>query len=169
MKIKNKTRVLGLLFSDFSIFNLWHRHNQNKLEKVREKNLSWHPKKENALPLAINLLPFPLKSSFLYLSRFIKKPTVNILSIGKEWIPEFPGGPVVKSLPEKKKSLSSNAGDTVWSLVQEDSTCCGATKPMHHNYWSPGSRACAPKQEKPPQWEAHPLQLETSPDSLQRN
>ena len=32
----------------------------------------------------------------------------------------------------------------VWSLVQEDSTCCKATKPKHHNYWAyalePGSR-----------------------------
>ena len=27
-------------------------------------------------------------------------------------------------------------GTWVWSLVQEDSTCCGATKPMHHNHWA---------------------------------
>ena len=31
----------------------------------------------------------------------------------------------------------------VWSLVQEDSTCLGATKPVYHNYWAcalePGS------------------------------
>ena len=26
-------------------------------------------------------------------------------------------------------------GTRVWSLVQEDPTCCGATKPVHHNYW----------------------------------
>ena len=25
----------------------------------------------------------------------------------------------------------------VWSLVQEDSTCLGATKPTWHNFWSP--------------------------------
>ena len=24
----------------------------------------------------------------------------------------------------------------VWSLVQEDPTCRGATKPVHHNYWA---------------------------------
>ena len=27
-------------------------------------------------------------------------------------------------------------GTRVWSLVREDLTCCGATKPVHHNYWS---------------------------------
>ena len=31
-------------------------------------------------------------------------------------------------------------GTQVWSLVREDPTCHGATKPMHHNYW-----ACAPE------------------------
>ena len=45
----------------------------------------------------------------------------------KEQSSDFPGGPVVKNLP-------ANAGDTVRSLLREDSTCRGATKPMHHNY-----------------------------------
>ena len=27
-------------------------------------------------------------------------------------------------------------GTLVWSLVQEDSTCHGATQPMHHDYWA---------------------------------
>ena len=40
-------------------------------------------------------------------------------------------------------------GTLVRSLVQEDSTCSEATKPMHHNYWSLQSTACAPQQEKP--------------------
>ena len=35
-------------------------------------------------------------------------------------------------------------GTRVWALVQEDPTCRGATKPMHHNYW-----ACAPQPLKP--------------------
>ena len=38
-----------------------------------------------------------------------------------------PGGPVVKNQP-------ANAGDTVGSLVWEDPTCCGANKPVSHNY-----------------------------------
>ena len=62
----------------------------------------------------------------------------------------------------------------VRSLVREDPTCLGATKPVHHNYWAcalgPPSHNCwspratttearvprahAPQQEKPPQWEA---------------
>ena len=39
----------------------------------------------------------------------------------------FPRGAVVNNPP-------ANAGDTVQALVQEDPTCCGARKPMCHNY-----------------------------------
>ena len=39
-----------------------------------------------------------------------------------------PGGSVVEYPP-------ASAGD-VGSLAQEDPTCCGATKPVHHNYWA---------------------------------
>ena len=69
----------------------------------------------------------------------------------------------------------------------KDSTCHGTTKPICHNYWACGleprkhnywvhvsqilktvcSRAHALQQEKPLQWEAHALQLESSPDSTQ--
>ena len=42
---------------------------------------------------------------------------------------DFPGGAVVKNPP-------ANAGDMVRSLVWEDPTCRGATKPMSHNYWA---------------------------------
>ena len=28
-------------------------------------------------------------------------------------------------------------GTRVWSLVREDPTCCGAVKPVNHDYWSP--------------------------------
>ena len=38
---------------------------------------------------------------------------------------DFPGGTVVKNLP-------ANAGDT--GSIPEDPTCCGATKPVCHNY-----------------------------------
>ena len=27
-------------------------------------------------------------------------------------------------------------GTRVWTLVREDPTCCGATKPVRHNYWA---------------------------------
>ena len=81
-------------------------------------------------------------------------------------------------------------GTWIWSLVQDDPTCRGATKPVHHNYWAcalePMSlnywahepqllnpwattteactpRACAPPQEKPPQWEAHAPQQRVTP------
>ena len=59
---------------------------------------------------------------------------------------DFPGGLVVKNPP-------ANAGAQVQSLVQEVSTCHGATKPVH-NYW-----ACA-RATSLPQREACALQLE---------
>ena len=58
-------------------------------------------------------------------------------------------------------------GTRVRALVREDPTCCGTTKPVHHNYWACAlesvshnywarePRARAPQQEKPPQQEAH--------------
>ena len=42
-----------------------------------------------------------------------------------------------------------------------------ALEPENHNYWSPSPRTCAQQQEKPPQWEAHAPQLESSPYLLQ--
>ena len=54
-------------------------------------------------------------------------------------------------------------GTQVWSLVWEDPTCCGATKPVCHSYWSLCPTACAPQQEKPSQWEDCALQAESSP------
>ena len=77
----------------------------------------------------------------------------------------------------------------VQSLIQEDSTCQGTTKPVYDNYWAcslePRSHSyCSPsspepvqqgsssqQQEKPPQWEAPILQLQSSPCSpkLEKN
>ena len=83
-------------------------------------------------------------------------------------------------LSGKESACQSMQETRVWSLIWEDPTCQGATKPMCHNYWAcalePGSRnywaheataeARAP-QEKPPQWEACAPQLESSPCYLQ--
>ena len=73
------------------------------------------------------------------------------------------------------------SGTLVWSLVREDPTCRGETKPMHHKYgacagscygaWelqllSPSAtttEACALQQEKTSQQEASLLKLEKSP------
>ena len=64
----------------------------------------------------------------------------------------------------------------IWSLIQEDATCCVVIKPKHRNDWVGALEplscicwACAPRahasQEKPSQWEALVLQLESSPHS----
>ena len=57
-------------------------------------------------------------------------------------------------------------GTWVRSLVQEDPTCCGATKPIHHNFWAcalePTSHnywVCAPQLLKPAPSRARVLQL----------
>ena len=57
-------------------------------------------------------------------------------------------------------------------LIQEDTTCWEATKPVHHSFW-----ACALEPRSRNYWshvpvlhgkrEAHALQLESSPSSLQ--
>ena len=54
-------------------------------------------------------------------------------------------------------------GTRVQSVVQEDPACHGATKPMHHNCWSPCSRVYAPQQEKPLQGVACALQQRVAP------
>ena len=52
-------------------------------------------------------------------------------------------------------------GTQLQLLVREDSTCYKATKPGRHEYWACVPGACAPQQEKPPQWETCALQLES--------
>ena len=39
----------------------------------------------------------------------------------------------------------------VWCLVWEDCTCCGATQPVHHDYWS----SSAPRLSKGDSWSPH--------------
>ena len=51
-------------------------------------------------------------------------------------------------------------GSQVQSPVWED-------PPEPHNYWAWALKAHASQQEKPPQWEAYALQLESSLHSLQ--
>ena len=58
-------------------------------------------------------------------------------------------------------------GTQVWFLIQEDPTCCRATKPVHHNYWAHMPRAHVPQEEKPLHWEAWATQAERSPCSSQ--
>ena len=82
----------------------------------------------------------------------------------------FPGGAVVKNPPANAGDTGSSSGAT--KPVQHNYWAC-ALEPTSHNYWArvpqllkPVPRACAPQQEKPPQWEAHAPQ-QSSPRSLQ--
>ena len=59
-------------------------------------------------------------------------------------------------------------GTQVWSLVWEDLTCHGATKPESHNCTETHlPRAHALQQQRPPQWDTHILQRRVAPQSLQ--
>ena len=62
---------------------------------------------------------------------FLRRTSLQriLLSPNQKVHRDFPGGPVVKNLPP-------NAGDTGRSLVREDLTSDGVTKPMCHNYWA---------------------------------
>ena len=54
-------------------------------------------------------------------------------------------------------------GTRVRSLVWEDPTCRGATRPVSHNYWACGSGACALQRERPQQWEARAPRWRVAP------
>ena len=86
---------------------------------------------------------------------------------------DLPVGAVVKNLPAMK-------GTRVQSLVREDPKCCGATKPVRHNYWACAlepvshNEARAPtahalQQDKPPQWEAHILNKDPMQPKINKN
>ena len=66
----------------------------------------------------------------------------------------------------------SEQGIWVQTLIWEDSTCPGITKPVHCNFeprsrnWKPvRSRAWAPQKQKSPRWETHSPQLESRPQA----
>ena len=65
------------------------------------------------------------------------------------------------------KSACQSPGHTlVKFLVWEDSTYCRVSEPMHHSYWSLHTlQPHALQQEKPPQREAHTLQVKSNPHS----
>ena len=54
-------------------------------------------------------------------------------------------------------------GTRVRALAWEDPTCHGATRPVSHNYWACVSGACAPRQERPRQWEARAPRWRVAP------
>ena len=45
-------------------------------------------------------------------------------------------------------------GTWVQTLAQEDPTCCGATKPMRHNYWAWALEPAKPQPLKPARLES---------------
>ena len=108
------------------------------------------PHSVSTFPISILFLPYSLYPSPWLAKEMPKKPLLT------EWISkekDFPSGPVVET--------------RIQSLLWEDSSCLRATKPMHHNYWTPHTLQPVLRNEKLPQWEACAPQLESSPCSPQ--
>ena len=89
-----------------------------------------------------------------------------VLSLTRNWGSDFPGDTVDRSPLPKQRTW-------VWSLVQEEATCCGATEAYARQTLSLCSRACEPQllktvilelvpEEKLLQWEARVLQQRVS-------
>ena len=90
-------------------------------------NLEWNSSKHNSF------------STVKAIHGHQEPPLCSVIHIAIHWFMTnssmqslwgFPGGLVVQNLP-------ASAETWVWSLIPEDPTCLGATKPVCHNYWSP--------------------------------
>ena len=134
---------------------LWHTdYFELKLLKKQPVQGHFHPlfspwKQEINLPC----------ERYLFYTR--REPGSGILIIrdkNSRWR-DFPGGAVIKNPLAK-------AGTWVGSLVREDPTCRGATKPVHHNYWARVPQLLKPtclepvlrnkrSHRKEKRWEAH--------------
>ena len=137
-------------------------------------NSAWYKEVSRYCPLLITLSVRPSSYSALF-SSFICICTEILLQ-------GFPGGQCLRICLPIRETL-------VQSLAWEDSTCHGATRPVHHNYWAHAlepsscnywayalqllkpahSRAHALQQEKPPQWEVCAPQLERKPTHNNRD
>ena len=80
------------------------------------------------------------------LGAFVKSHQWWLFNITVAWGSDKSWGKLFKNLKKKSWRASLVAqwlrirlptqGTWVWSLVREDPTCCGATKPIRHNYWA---------------------------------
>ena len=84
---------------------------------------------------------------------------------------DFPGGTVIKNLPANVGNTGPSPGpgrshmpQSNWARVPQLLSLHSRAKPVSHNYWARTSRAPAPQQQKPPQWEARALQRTVAPD-----
>ena len=105
---------------------LWRQRQRLQLCLHKPRNVSNHQKLEEAKKNY-----FLESSKGAWLCQHLDFGRLSSRTL-KELIPELPWWLSVKN-------PTANSGDTVPSLIQEDPTCCGATKPIHHNCW-----ACAP-------------------------
>ena len=85
----------------------------------------------------------------------------------------FAGGSVIKKTPANAVYTVSIPGPGISCMPQSNQTCASQLLNLCSRAHVPqllkptGPRACALQQEKPPQWEALTLQLESKPCSLQ--
>ena len=94
-------------------------NSQNVIQKTLTISVSFKANSNSNLPS--HMMP----CSGLVALQFSACSKINQLCQNANW--DFPGGPVIGSLP-------AYAGDGGSILVWEDSTCLGVTKPLHCNY-----------------------------------
>ena len=139
----------------------------------------WSKLASLAAPLIPRICPppmpewsFKIKSNYIFCLKShiqIQIQSLYQFLFYKRRLSGFPGGTAVKNLPfvtslvEQQIKIHKPMQRTrVQSLVPENATCWGATKPMNHATEARAPKAHARQQEKPLQWESssHSLQPE---------
>ena len=87
------------------------------LQYLKYHLLPWFTQGEGNLSLLLTLIVYELYFSF---DRYLIQYCIMGTSLVAQWLRV--------RLPMR--------GTQVQALVQEDPACCGATKPVHHNYWA---------------------------------
>ena len=111
----------------FSLDDLYHFNFQNGIENFTYKPYIQY--KHIYGGMALSFIISPILYTLFYRLYFLLNNIMWRASLVVQWL----------------RICLSMQGTRVQSLVQEHPTCLGATKPVHHNYESLCSRACAPQ------------------------
>ena len=120
----------------------YHSHSGTRLMKEPDTHFHEYQDRRKEMLILIQLhriLSCPLSISYLYVSSFTVRLLVpQIINIFTHWL----------NLIMQLKCLGTSLvvqwlrihlpmqGTWVWSVVREDPTCRGATKPVSHKYWA---------------------------------
>ena len=117
-------------------------HALNNIAPTRGRNSSLRKVQRNAVVGAFNTLNVPIEK---YGRWYVPALSLKNKMINKHMKKNLGASLVAQWL----RICLPMQGTRVRALVREDPTCCGATKPMRHNYWACATGACAPQRERP--------------------